>query len=118
MKVSIKLIVLLTAFVIVCIIAIFAYYKANEDQMAIQKAQIHFEQVKLEAENKAATERKLDACLSSAEKAHWDYLSINGSVATDEKTGREKVQAAQYVWKIADAAMKDEKDNCFRRYQR
>ena len=111
---------LLIIFVVLIVAAgaLFVYYKSSLEKEATERAKIQLEQARLNVQKADSQEARLDACLAEAERKHWEYLSINGKVSTDEKTGREKVQAPQYVWDNADAAMKDDKDNCFRRYQK
>lgn len=106
---------LITVFVILTVAtgALFVYYKSSLEKEATERAKIQLEQSKLKAASENEQERKLDTCLAMAEKEHWEYLKLNGTERADGSVWNDG-----YTIDRADKRLQEDKDNCFRRYQK
>lgn len=97
--------------VILAVVAIGYTYFLN--QQANNRSKMLVESVKLETQQSAQKEKKLDACLEKVQtdsKEHWNKLC--------KKKGLEEncLQDLEIV-KIEDKRKNDARDLCFRRYQ-
>ncbi len=85
-----------------------ANLKIEQDRQVLEYQKEQDE--KIEAD-KIYNKMMLDACLSDADTAYWDYMELNG---TEKDDGT--IWAQNSVWDRAEKRKKDYIDNCYRKY--